>query len=267
MLSLQLGNARLEFAFPAGVRLESVPAYVRDIPGDALPRFEVEARLEPLEAAPPEAARPAGSRRQRPIVARDGALWRVFAPIPIGPCRCDEFPTRALIPAILEILSLHGVAAIHASAIIHNGRSVIFAGRSGSGKSTCAHALAESGCMFLADDRVLVWKDADSLLTTPSFERPDPFTRWAGIRPELDPPPPPRRESALGTVTPLKRVFLPQVRPSEPSAVQPASPGAAHAELSACSWAESPPLPASIPVAHLTLGLHADTVFSRLLES
>ncbi len=55
-------------------------------------------------------------------------------------------------PAMAASLHLQGVPVFHATSLVRNGTSFIFAGRSGVGKSTLAAALVSEGLGFHADD-------------------------------------------------------------------------------------------------------------------
>jgi hypothetical protein len=57
------------------------------------------------------------------------------------------------------ILQYHGKLVLHGSAVLMNGRAVIFSGQSGAGKSTLANALVQRGYPFITDDLVVIQKD------------------------------------------------------------------------------------------------------------
>lgn len=61
--------------------------------------------------------------------------------------------TRPLLTlSLLELLKRHSLFGIHAAGAARDGRAVLFAGTSGSGKSTVALALLLAGWSFLGDD-------------------------------------------------------------------------------------------------------------------
>jgi hypothetical protein len=60
---------------------------------------------------------------------------------------------RALVP---KILSLRGFTVLHASAVVANGRLLVFTGRSGAGKTTTARTLAERGAELVSEDKLIV---------------------------------------------------------------------------------------------------------------
>lgn len=68
----------------------------------------------------------------------------------------DDLAAYALGPALMVALHLQGAVLLHASAIVMNGKAVLFAGESGSGKSTTAAMLHRLGYEVLADDVIEV---------------------------------------------------------------------------------------------------------------
>src|SRR5512141_2465272 len=68
----------------------------------------------------------------------------------------EDTATYLLGPVLGFALRLRGVLALHASAVLINGRAVTLLGPSGAGKSTMAAAFAASGAPVLADDVVAV---------------------------------------------------------------------------------------------------------------
>ncbi|MBL0039905.1 MAG: hypothetical protein IPP28_02405 [Xanthomonadales bacterium] len=61
-------------------------------------------------------------------------------------------PEVMLGPGLLLLLAMDGVLALHASAIAHGGRTILFCGVSGSGKSSIARQAAACGAETLVDD-------------------------------------------------------------------------------------------------------------------
>mgnify|MGYP000848922961 FL=1 len=61
-------------------------------------------------------------------------------------------PEVMLGPGLLLLLAMDGVLALHASAIAHGGRTILFCGVSGSGKSSIARLAAACGAETLVDD-------------------------------------------------------------------------------------------------------------------
>jgi hypothetical protein len=64
---------------------------------------------------------------------------------------------RALVP---KILSLRGHTVMHASAVLAEGRLLVFSGRSGTGKTTTARALVKAGAILVSEDKLVVRTDA-----------------------------------------------------------------------------------------------------------
>lgn len=67
------------------------------------------------------------------------------------------------------LLRLRGAFCLHASAVVYNGRALLFAGPPGAGKSTLAAALVHRGAALLADDLVALRPAAGALLAWPGF--------------------------------------------------------------------------------------------------
>lgn len=59
---------------------------------------------------------------------------------------------RLVEPVVVELLRSRGLFGIHAACVARDGGGLLLCGRSGSGKSTAALALARSGWGFLGDD-------------------------------------------------------------------------------------------------------------------
>ena len=64
----------------------------------------------------------------------------------------DDIAAYALGPVIAIALHLQGAVLLHASSVVMNGKAVVFAGHSGSGKSTIAAILHRHGYAVLSDD-------------------------------------------------------------------------------------------------------------------
>lgn len=64
----------------------------------------------------------------------------------------DDLAAYALGPVLTVALHLLGAVLLHASAVVINGKAVLFAGPSGSGKSTTAAMLHRAGYDVLSDD-------------------------------------------------------------------------------------------------------------------
>lgn len=67
-----------------------------------------------------------------------------------------EWEHRLLSYVLPLLLSDRGLLTLHAAAVVHEGRAVLFCGESGRGKTTLALALAEAGLRVLAEDGACV---------------------------------------------------------------------------------------------------------------
>jgi hypothetical protein len=262
------GRISIRIELPAAVRSAQLPAYIQSFEGDLLPRVDATISLEPIEAAPPE-ARPLPRRYgfHRALALRDGDAWRIFTHLSIGPTRPDALPLYAVIPALFTIFIAAKVVPVHASAVLHRGRAVVIPGRSGSGKSTTAAALAVLGADFFADDRLLAWIEDDRLLFTPSFELGNPFSRWAGRRPEEGEPLQTRRVPLFGRNAEFGLLVFPEVHPGAPSSLAHLSRAASLARLASSCAVDWPFPPPEVPALGLTLGDSAGTVLAQILSS
>jgi len=83
--------------------------------------------------------------------------------------RIDRFPSASdallrlpLLGAVLAtLLDQRGLLVLHASAVEFDGRSIVFIGNKGDGKSTTAAALYARGHRFIADDIVAIRTELD----------------------------------------------------------------------------------------------------------
>jgi hypothetical protein len=110
----------------------------------------------------------------------------------------DRWPLRHYKQAIFITLYQHlrrrGQHLIHASAIGHNGRAALIAGRSGAGKTTTMLTCVAAGLAFLGDDTTLVQRtaagDIDVIALLSTLDVTD---QTAALFPELAPFLSPRR--------------------------------------------------------------------------
>jgi hypothetical protein len=72
-------------------------------------------------------------------------------------------------PVLVLALALRSVWSLHASAVMHNGKVVIFLGDSGQGKSTLAAFLVDSGWKLVSDDILPVSTIIGGFLAWPQF--------------------------------------------------------------------------------------------------
>jgi hypothetical protein len=69
------------------------------------------------------------------------------------------------------LLRLRGIVCLHASAVEISGRSIVFAGREGAGKSTTAAAFAKLGFPVLSDDIVALAEQEGRFHIHPAYPR------------------------------------------------------------------------------------------------
>lgn len=81
----------------------------------------------------------------------------------------EDTATYLLGPVLGFALRLRGVLALHASAVLIDGRAVALVGPSGAGKSTTAAAFAAAGVPVLADDVLAVRMVGDDAMAFPSY--------------------------------------------------------------------------------------------------
>jgi hypothetical protein len=81
----------------------------------------------------------------------------------------EDTATYLLGPVLGFALRIRGVLALHASAVLIDGRAVALVGPSGAGKSTTAAAFAAAGIPVLADDVLAVRARGDDVLAYPSY--------------------------------------------------------------------------------------------------
>ena len=56
-----------------------------------------------------------------------------------------------------ELLKLHGIYLMHAACLVKDGTGILFAGRSGVGKTTLAIGLLSLGWQLVSDDEIFLW--------------------------------------------------------------------------------------------------------------
>lgn len=74
-------------------------------------------------------------------------------------------------PVLAILLHQRGAFVLHASAVVMDGRAVVFLGSKGDGKSTLAAHLQVRGHQLISDDLVPVSFDGDRIVTYPGFPR------------------------------------------------------------------------------------------------
>lgn len=89
------------------------------------------------------------------LIFGDGASGRGFCSYPAGGEGNGEF-SELIDMLALFLVAQAGRIPLHASAAVHDDTAVIFAGRSGAGKSTMAFAASRAGMAVLSDDTIYV---------------------------------------------------------------------------------------------------------------
>ncbi|PIU48191.1 MAG: hypothetical protein COS94_03405 [Candidatus Hydrogenedentes bacterium CG07_land_8_20_14_0_80_42_17] len=227
MIHFQFGNAKVNLYLPENSQEETLPYFIRSFEGNALPDCRIEISIRPAEKAPPSAVeigRAFGLSQTkvcRKKLSSISAQLEIFTIIPSAPNRSDRL-SSIVVPAILYALSEFGIVPIHASSVLFNGKAVLFAGRSGSGKSTIAERLSSEGFEFLSDDRILLWKEEiegkSIIKAVPSFELQNPFTRFR-LEFEKRKKSSRRRKAEFGKTAELSRIIFVEVKPFEESQI------------------------------------------------
>jgi hypothetical protein len=94
-------------------------------------------------------------------------LWASWPPS----SSLQEASTYLLGPVLGILLRFRGALCLHASAVVIDGKAVLFVGPPGAGKSTTAAALARLGHPVLADDIAMLEERNGDFLVYPAFPR------------------------------------------------------------------------------------------------
>jgi hypothetical protein len=96
----------------------------------------------------------------------------------------EELAYYFLGPALGFLMRIRGTLCLHASAIVMEGRAVLFAGGPGAGKSTLAASFAQAGFPVLSDDIAAIHRQAETSFVQPGYPRlrlwPDSVTALFG---------------------------------------------------------------------------------------
>lgn len=99
-------------------------------------------------------------------LARKGdAIWTVWP----ATLTFADAVTYLLGPVLGRLLRLRGVTCLHASAVAFEGRSVVFVGPEGAGKSTTAAAFAQRSHGVLSDDVVALAESEEGFSVLPAY--------------------------------------------------------------------------------------------------
>lgn len=104
----------------------------------------------------------------RVVIDRRGE--RVWAEAPHG-VGVEHTATYLLGPVLGFLLRLRGTTCLHASAVMIDGRAVVFAGGAGAGKSSTAAEFARAGYTVVADDVVPLEELDDRFRVHPAYPR------------------------------------------------------------------------------------------------
>lgn len=265
---------------PGAARLRLVPGRARPFP---LPAGEPGVEVLGVDGWVDETA-----ARVR-LAARDGTLWgqvdlaRLRAAVAVRPGPRDDAAGAELMAALSTcaalLLGRLGRALLHAAAVVApDGRAWLLVGDSRTGKTSTCVNLIRAGWDWLADDQVVARAEGDGVVVEGWPRRlmlDEGFTegRSRGRRAPAD-------AAAFGpgrlrAAAPLAGVLLPGIRAAEPTALRPAHPADALAQLIRQSpWllADAHAAPGVLallsrmsktPVYHLALG--TDTYADPLL--
>jgi hypothetical protein len=98
------------------------------------------------------------------VVADDGSeVWCSWE------SSAEDAATFLLGPILAFVVRLRGSLALHASAVVANGRAFVFAAPAGGGKSTLAATFARHGHSVLSDDVVRLEIDGDRVMAIPGY--------------------------------------------------------------------------------------------------
>jgi hypothetical protein len=178
-----------------------------------------------------------------------GEVWTTWP----EPLTLEDTATYLLGPVMAHFLRRRGDLCLHASAVLLDGRCIVFAGAPGAGKSTLAAAMARTGHRILAEDvcrierndgswlvqpgypRIRLWDDAADLIRVPPVSLPLLTPNWdKRFLPLRDGPSPafhdrPERLAAVFVLTPRRAM-------PEPAQVQVLAGQQALAELAANTY-------------------------------
>lgn len=150
---------------------------------------DVRLSIEPADAWPPpfpakEAAADANDEDAWPLIQHDAAGYRLsfdeqaaFWVASDGrTIRCfpASSPAHTLNHFLLDhvlprALHLMGRNPLHATAVATSSGAVAFLGKTGTGKSTVAAALGHRGASLVSDDCLLLHRDGELIIATPSY--------------------------------------------------------------------------------------------------
>ncbi len=104
---------------------------------------------------------------------RDGTRFRVepHAIATSWTTTAADMATYLLGPVLALVLRMRGALVLHASAVVFEGKAIVFAGAAGAGKSTTAAAFVQRGAAMLTDDvAAIAWQQGRAHLA-PGYAR------------------------------------------------------------------------------------------------
>jgi hypothetical protein len=102
------------------------------------------------------------------VLSQDGS--RLWIRWPETVAESDIF-SYLLGPVMGFVLRVRGIVCLHASAVVINGRAVVFVGDIGAGKSTTAMAMGQLGYPIISDDIVPICEKAGVTYAHPGYPR------------------------------------------------------------------------------------------------
>ena len=100
------------------------------------------------------------------LVSHSGDMVRYFAEESIP----DEMVRHLLLDQVIPRIASHkGRLVLHASAVVHDGKAIIFLGDTGSGKSTLVAGFCMQDYEILTDDCILLSPDSNRTMCIPCY--------------------------------------------------------------------------------------------------
>jgi hypothetical protein len=102
------------------------------------------------------------------VITRE-AIWMTWR----DPLGFDDACTYLVGAAFALLVRIRGAACLHAACVSIGGRTIAFAGASGTGKSTVAAAMLQRGGALIAEDVLPLVRDGEGIVAVPT---------WSGVR-------------------------------------------------------------------------------------
>lgn len=178
------------------------------------------------------------ARREPAWLSHPWAVWRdgEACELTVSDDYVGPYVAWEIVRLVIE--GAHPLIPVHAGAVALNGRALVFAGSSHSGKSTLAGWLTAHGWEFLTDEVALLDQRFDGTVVVHPFWRPIGVRRPGPLDEYVDVPGdesevlvPASRLGRLGTVAALAAIVFPRYEPGSRPAFEPRSGAAAVWEL------------------------------------